>query len=84
MDWPRESLRSPGQAAVQERARCWNVESARLGRQHNDANVLSLGERMISLEMALEVVRVWLETGFEGGRHQRRIEMIDEPMSSQV
>lgn len=60
-------------------ALCWNVESARLSRQHNDANVLSLGERMMTLETALEIVRVWLDTPFEGGRHQRRIEMIDGP-----
>jgi ribose 5-phosphate isomerase B len=56
---------------------CWNVESARLARQHNDANVLSLGQRMMSLENALQMVQVWLETPFEGGRHQRRIELID-------
>src|SRR5712664_2220703 len=45
---------------------CWNVESAKLNRQHNDGNVLSLGERMMTPEMALEIVRVWLETKFEG------------------
>lgn len=56
---------------------CWNLESARLGRQHNDGNVLSLGQRMMSLETALEIVRVWLDTPFEGGRHQHRIEQID-------
>lgn len=54
-------------------ALCWNEETARLSRQHNDANVLSLGERMISEEMALKIVRVWLTTDFEGGRHARRI-----------
>ena len=58
-------------------ALCWNAESARLGRQHNDANLISLGQRMISLETALEIVRIWLETPFEGGRHQHRIELID-------
>ena len=58
-------------------ALCWNPESARLGRQHNDANVLSLGQRMISLETALEIVHIWLETPFEGGRHKRRIDLID-------
>jgi ribose 5-phosphate isomerase B len=58
-------------------ALCWNLESARLGRQHNNANVISIGERMVSLETALEIVRIWLDTPFEGGRHQRRIEMID-------
>jgi ribose 5-phosphate isomerase B len=59
-------------------ALCWNVESARLARQHNDANVISLGQRMISETDALEIVRVWLETEFEGGRHMRRIQMLDE------
>src|SRR2546425_11885928 len=59
-------------------ALCWNVESARLARQHNDANIISLGQRMISEEDALEIVRVWLETDFEGGRHARRIQMLDE------
>jgi len=57
---------------------CWNVASARLARQHNDANIISLGQRMISEEDALEIVRVWLETDFEGGRHARRIQMLDE------
>ena len=56
---------------------CWNLETARLNRQHNNANVLSLGERMLTLEMALEIVKVWLETPFEGGRHQKRIEQIE-------
>jgi len=59
-------------------ALCWNVDSARLARQHNDANVISLGQRMISETDALEIVRVWLETEFEGGRHVRRIQMLDE------
>src|SRR5262245_4841228 len=59
-------------------ALCWNPDSARLARQHNDANVISLGERMISEEMALEIVRIWLATDFEGGRHVRRIQMLDE------
>ncbi len=59
-------------------ALCWNTETARLARQHNDSNVLSLGERMVSEETALEIVRVWLNTEFEGGRHIRRIQMLDE------
>ena len=58
-------------------ALCWNIESARLGRQHNDANVISLGQRMLSENAALEIVRVWLATPFEGGRHVRRIQMLD-------
>ena len=59
-------------------ALCWNEETARLARQHNDANMISLGERMISIETALDIVRVWLETPFEGGRHLARIRAIDE------
>lgn len=58
-------------------ALCWNEEVARLSRQHNDANVLSLGERVIPEEMAMQIVRVWLETPFEGGRHVRRIEQLN-------
>jgi ribose 5-phosphate isomerase B len=58
-------------------ALCWNEESARLSRQHNDANVLSLGERMIPQELALQIVRIWLETPFDGGRHERRVEELN-------
>ena len=58
-------------------ALCWSLETARLGRQHNDANALSIGERQISLELTLEIVRVWLDTPFEGGRHQHRIDLLD-------
>src|ERR1051325_1283523 len=58
-------------------ALCWNVESARLAREHNDANMLSLGERMMDLETAFAIVRTWLDTPFSGGRHERRIRMID-------
>ena len=59
-------------------ALCWNIKSARLGRHHNNANVISLGERMMSLKTALEIVDTWLETPFDGGRHQHRIDLIDE------
>jgi len=59
-------------------ALCWDLRSARLSRQHNDANMLSLGERMMSIHEALEVVELWLNTPFEGGRHQRRIENIEK------
>jgi len=58
-------------------ALCWNVETARLAREHNDSNVLSLGQRMIPDELALEIVRVWLATPFAGGRHARRIALIE-------
>jgi len=60
-------------------ALCWNEESARLARLHNDANMISLGARMIAEEIALRIVDVWLSTPFEGGRHVRRIEAIDTP-----
>ncbi len=72
-----------GEAIVANRVRgirctlCWNVESARLGRSHNDANVLSLGERMVTVDEMKAIVHAWLETPFEGGRHQRRIDEID-------
>jgi ribose 5-phosphate isomerase B len=73
-----------GEAMVSNRVRgvrcalAWNVESARLGRAHNDANVLSLGQRMVSQDEALAIVDVWLETPFDGGRHAARIRKIDE------
>ena len=72
-----------GEAIVANRVRgirctlCWDVESARLAREHNDANVLSLGERLIAAEQLLPIVRVWLTTPFEGGRHARRVALID-------
>ncbi len=56
---------------------CWNLESAELTRRHNDANVLSLGERMMDLAMALAIVDVFLTTPFDGGRHLERIRQID-------
>lgn len=59
-------------------ALCWNTTAARLARQHNDANVISLGQRMMSEAEALEIVQVWLNTEFEGGRHVRRVQMLDE------
>jgi ribose 5-phosphate isomerase B len=72
-----------GEAIVANRVRgvrctlCWSVESARLARQHNDANVLSLGERLIGEAELLPIVDTWLTTAFEGGRHLRRIQLID-------
>jgi ribose 5-phosphate isomerase B len=59
-------------------ALCWNEETARLSRLHNDANVISLGERLITQEQAIAIVNVWLTTPFEGGRHIRRIRKLDE------
>lgn len=55
---------------------CWCKEIAALARQHNDANVVSLPARFISEEDALEVVKTFFSTDFEGGRHQRRIDKI--------
>src|ERR1700704_2648559 len=55
----------------------WNLESARLSRQHNDANVLSLGERLIEENLALDIVQIWLTTEFEGGRHAPRVAMLN-------
>jgi ribose 5-phosphate isomerase B len=72
-----------GEAMVANRVRgvraalCWNVESASMGRHHNDANVLSLGERMVPEDLAIQILETWLNTPFDGGRHQRRIEEID-------
>lgn len=57
-------------------ALCWNTELAALARQHNDANVLVLPARFIAPEVALAIVDTFLNTSFEGGRHQRRIEKI--------
>jgi ribose 5-phosphate isomerase B len=74
-----------GEAIVANRVRgvrcalCWSVESAELGRRHNDANVISIGQRMVSEELALAIVDAWLATPFEGGRHARRIAQIDAP-----
>ena len=72
-----------GEAMVANKVRgvrcalCWSLETARLARAHNDSNVLSLGERMIPEDLALEIVKVWLVTPFEGGRHIRRIAEIE-------
>ncbi len=57
-------------------ALCWNNELVALARQHNDANVLSIPARFVSLNDALEFVQTFLNTEFEGGRHQRRVEKI--------
>src|SRR5258705_13179275 len=61
-------------------ALCWNEQTAKWSRLHNDANMLALGQRPIYEAAALHIVRVWLETPFEGGRHLRRIQQI-EPMN---
>jgi ribose 5-phosphate isomerase B len=72
-----------GEAMVANRVRgvrcalCWNLETARLARAHNDSNVLSLGQRMLELSLVLEIVDLWLTAPFDGGRHAVRIAQID-------
>lgn len=79
-----------GEAMVANRVRgircalCWDVRSAELARQHNDANVLSLGQRMVSSDLALRLVDIFLKEPFEGGRHLRRIRQIDEQQVPRV
>ena len=58
-------------------ALCWSLDTARLSREHNDANVLSIGERTIPEELALEIVKIWLTTSFAGGRHANRIRQLE-------
>jgi ribose 5-phosphate isomerase B len=57
-------------------ALCNDAVSARMSREHNDANVLALGARVVDREAAVEILRIWLETGFAGGRHARRLAKI--------
>jgi ribose 5-phosphate isomerase B len=59
-------------------ALCNDLYTSRLSREHNDANVLSMGGRIVGFGLADEIVRVWLTTEFEGGRHQRRLDQIAE------
>ena len=59
-------------------ALCWSVETARLAKEHNNANVLSIGQRQINQELTLQIIDAWLNAEFEGGRHIRRIEMLDK------
>jgi len=72
-----------GEAIVANKVRgircavCWNTESARLAREHNDANMISIGQRMMTGETALTIVDTWLSAEFEGGRHKRRIDLIE-------
>ena len=74
-----------GEAIVANRVRgvrcglCWTEQVAMWNRSHNDANMLSLGQRTITESDALAIVRTWLVTPFEGGRHVARIRKIDDP-----
>ena len=58
-------------------ALCWSEDSARLAKEHNNANMIAIGARMISDAAAINIVEIWLNAGFEGGRHIPRIEKID-------
>jgi ribose 5-phosphate isomerase B len=59
-------------------AKCDNEEEAKYSKMHNNSNVLALGADYIETDEAIRIVRMWLATEFEGGRHQERIQMIDE------
>src|ERR1043166_8195995 len=72
-----------GEAIVANKVRgircalCWSLATARWAREHNDANVLALGQRTIPEALALDIVRLWLETPFAGGRHATRVRQIE-------
>lgn len=56
----------------------WDVTSARLSREHNDSNVICLGARLVGRQVAIDCIHIWLETAFQGGRHDKRVKKIDE------
>ena len=62
-------------------ALCWNKETAKLSRSHNNANVLSLPARFLKKKEAIEIVEIFLNTDFEGGRHERRVDKINKKNS---
>jgi ribose 5-phosphate isomerase B len=72
-----------GEAIVSNKVRgircavCWNTDSAKLAKEHNDANMISLGARFIDKDLATTIVDAWLNAEFQGGRHQRRIAKIE-------
>lgn len=57
---------------------CWNIESAKLARSHNDSNILSIGQNFVHTDELLNIVVVWLNTAFDGGRHSRRLEKLEK------
>jgi acyl-CoA hydrolase len=65
-------------------ALCWSIDTAHWGKQHNDANVIAIGQRTVPVELALEIVRTWLSTEFEGGRHVARLNGIAAVENSAV
>jgi ribose 5-phosphate isomerase B len=60
---------------------CWNTESARLAKEHNNANLISLGQRFLDPGLVLDILCAWLGAEFQGGRHQRRIEQLENGAS---
>lgn len=58
-------------------ALCWSIETAKLAKEHNNANVIAIGERQITKNLAIDIIDAWLSSEFEGGRHERRIQMLD-------
>lgn len=65
-------------------ALCNDLYTARMSRQHNNANVLSMGGRIVAAGLATEIVDLWLSTDFEGGRHQRRLDLISDIEAAQA
>lgn len=61
-------------------ALCWNKETAALSRHHNNANMISIGQRMVDYDTAALIVNTWLEEQFESGRHASRIAKLDKPL----
>ena len=59
-------------------ALCTDTDMAEITRKHNDANMLALGGRTVSIDMALKITKTWLDTGFEGERHKQRVDMLNE------
>jgi len=57
---------------------CSDVYTAKMGREHNDSNILIMGGRVIDVSLAIEILETWLNTEFEGGRHQRRLDKINQ------
>ena len=56
---------------------CWSAETAKLAKEHNNANVIAIGERQVTKDLAIEIIDVWLSSEFQGERHARRIQMLD-------
>lgn len=73
-----------GEAIVANKVRgircavCWNINSAELAKAHNNANMIAIGARMVSAAEAIAIVEAWLSAEFEGGRHERRIQKIED------